>query len=103
MARPERLDDFLMLFLWFLGASSGAKEANMGPTWAPSWNTNRTKTDAKIDAKNDASCSSILVDVFWIWGANLVPKWRQVGSPKRIDVGNTENKKPPGCSQGSFL
>ena len=45
--RLERLYNFLMLFLWILGATCGPKGANMAPTWAPRWSPNRTKFDAK--------------------------------------------------------
>ena len=36
--------------------------------------------------KIDASWMGILGDFFWILGASLAPKWRQVGHPKRIVV-----------------
>ena len=51
--------------------------------------------------KIDASWTSILVDFFSILRANLVTKWREFGSPKRIDVGKPENiKKAPWLQPG---
>ena len=51
--------------------------------------------------KINASWTCVLVDFFLILRANLVPKWRKVGSPKRIETEKPENvKKAPWLQPG---
>ena len=103
LGRLERLDDFLMLFYDFWVRLVGQKRPTWGQLGPQAGTQIAQKPMLKSMQKIDASCSSILVDVFWIWVVNLVPKWSQVGSPKRIDVGNTEKKSPLAAARARFF
>ena len=59
------------------------KSASRDP---PRWSPNRTKINAKSDAKNRCVLDVHFGQVFRILGANLAPKWSQVGHQKRIVV-----------------
>ena len=59
------------------------KSASRDP---PRWSPNRTKINAKSDVKNRCVLDVHFGQVFRILGANLAPKWSQVGHQKRIVV-----------------
>ena len=86
---------FILLFWWVLGAFCGPQEANIAPTWVPRWSPNRLKINAKMKAKNRCVLDGHIKWFFQILGANLAPKWRQVGHRKRIVVKfNWKGRKP---------
>ena len=59
------------------------KSASRDP---PRWSPNRTKINAKSDVKNRCVLDVHFAQVFRILGANMAPKWSQVGHQKRIVV-----------------
>ena len=56
------------------------------PRGVPRWSPNRTKISAKMDTTNRCVLDVHFGRFFWILKANVAPKWRQVGHPKRIVV-----------------
>ena len=81
-------------FWWVLSASCGPQEANMAsPRWGPNRCQNRCKKSMRLGPP--------FWSIFWILGANLALKWRQVGVQNRTDVGNPENvRKAPWLQPG---
>ena len=85
LGRLERLDNLLMPFWWVLGAFCGPQEDNMAATWIPRRSPNRIKINAKWKQKSIRLGWAYEV-IFQNLGANVAPKWRQVGLRKRIVV-----------------
>ena len=62
------------------------QEANMAATWGPRWSPNHIKIEAKMEAKNRCVLDPHFNGFCQILGADLAPKWKQVGFQERIDV-----------------